>query len=105
MSSAFDSIMKGLEEVKAHRKGMIKLKSRNLKIKPLSEYTSEEVKEIRNSYHFSQRIFAEIMGVSQKTVEAWESGKNPPSGTARRLLWLMEKDLEFLEKENILVSQ
>jgi len=32
------------------------------------------------------------MGVSVKTVEAWESGRNHPNGTACRMLALTRKD-------------
>jgi len=38
------------------------------------------------------------MGVSIKTVEAWEAGTNHPSGSASRLLHMMELDNELTEK-------
>ena len=38
------------------------------------------------------------MGVSIKTVEAWEAGTNHPSGSANRLLHMMELDNELTEK-------
>ena len=38
----------------------------------------------------SQKIFASYLGVSEKTVEAWEAGINTPSGTASRILNMME---------------
>ena len=39
----------------------------------------------------TQKIFADYMGVSPKTVEAWESGINHPVGPACRLLSLLER--------------
>ena len=38
----------------------------------------------------SQRIFAGYLGVSDKTVEAWEAGTNRPSGAACRILRMMD---------------
>ena len=46
----------------------------------------------------SQRIFASYMGVSLKTVEAWEAGTNHPSGAASRILSMMEMDVNLTEK-------
>ena len=38
------------------------------------------------------------MGVSDKTVEAWESGTNHPSGVASRILNMMEIDKDLVIK-------
>jgi len=37
-------------------------------------------------------VFAYYMGVSQKTVEAWESGRTHPTGPVFRLLYLLDND-------------
>lgn len=65
---------------------------------PVKEYNASEVKKIRNSIGMSQKTFASYLGVSCKTVEAWETGINHPSGAASRLLNMMEMD-ENLTKE------
>ena len=46
----------------------------------------------------SQRVFAGYLGVSDKTVEAWESGVNHPSGAASRILRMIEMDKELTTK-------
>jgi putative transcriptional regulator len=38
------------------------------------------------------------MGVSEKTVEAWEAGVNHPSGAASRILSMMELDNNLTKK-------
>ncbi|MBS5063951.1 MAG: helix-turn-helix domain-containing protein [Hungatella hathewayi] len=93
MSTAFESIMAGLTEavVDAESKDK-KLKKRIVTVIPVKEYRAEDVKRIRKAIGMSQKMFAGYMGVSEKTVEAWEAGTNHPSGTASRLLNMMEMD-------------
>nr|MBQ4319592.1 helix-turn-helix domain-containing protein [Clostridia bacterium] len=43
----------------------------------------------------TQTIFAKYMGMSVKTVEAWESGRNHPNGTSCRIFALTRKDPEL----------
>jgi len=38
----------------------------------------------------TQSLFANYMGVSSKTVEAWEKGTNHPTGAAYRLISILE---------------
>jgi putative transcriptional regulator len=42
------------------------------------------------------------MGVSQKTVESWESGANAPSGASCRLLQILEKKPNALRELEII---
>ena len=44
----------------------------------------------------SQSLFAEILGISEKTVEKWEQGANPVKGAASRLLYLLDKNKELI---------
>ena len=62
---------------------------------PLKEYSACEIKAIRNSLGMTQTVFALFMGVSNKTVEAWEAGRNMPDGPARRLLSMVQADPEI----------
>jgi putative transcriptional regulator len=63
----------------------------------VKEFSREEVKEIRGAAKMTQAAFAEFLGVSKKTVEAWESGRNKPSGACCRLLALLEVNPAFPE--------
>lgn len=52
-----------------------------------------EVKRLRTAtLGVSQAVFARLLGVSPKLVEAWESGRNTPAGPVRRLFELIERD-------------
>ena len=45
-----------------------------------------DVKFIRNRYHLSQKMFAELLGISIKTLQNWEQHRRVPHGPALRLL-------------------
>lgn len=104
MSKAYESILNALREIDAHRKGKITLRTRVLMVGATHQYDAKAVKRIRQSLRLPQRAFAELCGVSNKTVEAWESGRNVPNGSARRLFELIEKDQEILTREGVLVA-
>ena len=42
--------------------------------------------------NMTQALFANMIGISKKTVEAWESGRNIPMGPASRELDLLAED-------------
>lgn len=90
MSELFQELKKGLEEAIAIEKGQEKGKITVLEIRPVCNYDKTEIRAIRMKAGFTQSMMASYMGVSKKTVEAWESGKNKPSGTACRLLQILE---------------
>lgn len=93
-SSLFNDIAQGLKEAIAYERG--ELDSRSVRIScrfsDPPEWTAEEIKRIRLNIPMTQRSFADFMGVSVKTVEAWENGRNHPSGSAARLMQIIAKD-------------
>lgn len=100
--SLFDEIKLGLEQAIEYNKGNLKAEKTTRFIAPLESFTSDEIKKIRNETGMTQALFAKYMGVSVKTVEAWESGKNHPEGSARRLLALTRKDPSFPTSSGII---
>lgn len=99
MNSVYESIMLGLAEaVEDAKSSDKKLKRRVVSIIPVKEYGAEQVKQIRKSTGMSQKVFASYMGVSAKTVEAWEAGINRPSGAASRLLSMLEMNEHLVEE-------
>ena len=72
---------------------------------PLREYSAMEIKEIRKKLHMTQAVFACFMGVSKKTVEAWEAGQNTPSGASLRLLFLADNDPNLPERYGIILNE
>ena len=96
--SVYESIMQGLSEAVEYQKGKINARKTKLTIKPVDTFNTDEIKKIRKKTGLSQVMFAGSMGVSPKTVEAWENGRNKPEGSSRRLLEIVRDDPDFLKK-------
>lgn len=90
----FSGIMSGLEEALAYEKGNAKAATFARK----RSLPNVNIVEERKQLNLSQRAFAAILGVSTRTVEAWESGRSNPSPTAKNLIYLISQDPSLIEK-------
>jgi putative transcriptional regulator len=54
--------------------------------------TAPSVQSIRERTGLSQARFAELLGVSARTLQEWEQGRRAPSGAARTLLRIAERN-------------
>ena len=90
----FSGIMEGLEEALAYEKGSAKAATFARK-RSLPEV---HVSETRKILKMSQKSFAAVLGVSPRTVEAWESGRTTPSPTAKKLIYLISKDPSLVDR-------
>jgi putative transcriptional regulator len=54
------------------------------------------VASIREKTGLSQSRFAELLGVSVRTLQDWEQGRRAPSGAARTLLLIAERNPKAL---------
>lgn len=52
---------------------------------------AEQLKQLRESSHVSQPVFARYLNTSASTVKKWESGEKRPSGMALKLLSVVKK--------------
>ena len=80
-------ILDGIRDVKAYKAGTKVLRVHTLKA-PASP------KAIRMKLKLSQSAFADLMGVSLRTVQDWEQGRRKPSGPAVALLRIAEQKPE-----------
>jgi len=55
-----------------------------------------EAAEARASIGMSQQEFAELLGVSPRTLQDWEQGRREPTGAARMLLRVAVKHPRML---------
>ncbi len=81
----FKELLGSVQEMDAIAKG---------KKKPPRTFRHQEpeVKVIRERTGLSQSRFAQIIGVSKRTLENWEQGRRRPTGPARALLKIVESD-------------
>lgn len=100
--SVFEKMKVGLEEAIAYERGELPAKTKTITIQPIQHFAASEIKKIRAETGMTQAIFAEFMGVSVKTIESWEAGRNHPAGAACRLLDLTKADPQFPQKAGII---
>ena len=90
----------GLESIEAYKeiieleKGRkaSRLSKDTVSILSVEKFQPENIKSIRQKFEMSHSVFAKLLGVSSKTVEAWESGFRQPTGAYARLLQIITHD-------------
>lgn len=88
----FESIKRGLEQAVNYANGNKSVgKSRIVTIPDTPTYAKTDIKQTREELGLTQNNFALVLGVSTKTVEAWESGRNIPQGSSQRLIDILKK--------------
>ena len=75
-----------------------------ISLEPARTFTAADVKSIRSRNHMTQSLLAKFLCVSKKTVEAWESGRNKPSGPSNRLLELLDNNSVILNASQVVRS-
>jgi putative transcriptional regulator len=71
-------ILDGINDIKAGRIGRV--------------ITRPSVGSVREKTGLSQARFAELLGVSVRTLQEWEQGRRAPSGAARTLLMIADRN-------------
>lgn len=101
-NNLFENLKSGLEEAIAYEQGKIDLRTTSFAIpEPPPVLSKKRIKDLReNILHVSQPVFASILGVSADAVKSWEQGNKRPSGTARRVMQLLEVDPAIMQKLN-----
>ena len=87
-TGVYESILQGLNEAISTEKGHLRAKRCRMTVQP----------------NMTQKIFANFLGVSPKTVESWEAGRYKPDGPARRVMGLLRQDHMLAQKYG-LISQ
>lgn len=94
----FDTLMESLEDAAAFAQGDPS-RARVVEVDdPVPAYEAKDVARTRSDLNLSQRALASVLGVSVRTVEAWEAGRNVPSGAARHLLFLLDGDHSLVQR-------
>ena len=75
-------ILEGLREIKRGEHGRVTV--------------MPSVAAIRDKTGLSQSRFSELLGVSPRTLQEWEQGRRSPSGAAKTLLMIADKNPKAL---------
>lgn len=106
MSELFHDIMDSLNELKEAAEGKeTGVVVHKYVIKEVEPFTPQQIKQVRLDSNMTQKAFAACLGVTSKSVEAWEGGRSRPDGAARRLLGLMRDNPGFAENMGIYVQR
>jgi len=99
MSTLFEDLKDGLQEALDYAQGKVRPGTRVMRREIIAPVTrsSAAIKKLRLSLGKTQEVFAQLLGVSKKTVEAWEAGTKKPSGSVLRLFQVLERDLALVE--------
>ena len=62
------------------------------------ELTLFDVRAIRQKIRMSQAEFAQHFGVNKRTVQDWEQGRRHPTGPARALLVVIDREPEAVHR-------
>ena len=90
-----DDIFNELLESVEQTTGIIQGKMQGVRITAFAE---PEVKAIRAKTGLTQSHFADLVGVSKRTLENWEQGRRYPTGPARALLKIVDANPEYAIK-------
>ena len=94
------ALIESLGEALEFEKGNKKLKSHWRKLPPPApKFSKTAVKRLRKEvFHATQEEFARILNVELATLRSWEQGTRTPTKSSQRLLELMSKSPEVIEK-------
>src|SRR5688572_29735660 len=81
----FNELMQSLDQALRYSRGeQINARTTTLPA-PLEPMTQQEIIELRAQFNCSQAVFASLLNVSVKTLQAWEQGLRTPSDAALKL--------------------
>jgi putative transcriptional regulator len=88
-----DLLVQSLTELRDGLRGRSgKLTMKTVEIPDPPQFDARAVHKLRDQLGLSQGLFAKLVGVSRKLVEAWEAGTRTPSRMACRLLDAIARD-------------
>ena len=90
----FGELMGGLTEALAASKGQAAADTFTRK----RSLPAVDVVQTRKALNLTQKGFADVLGVSPRTVEAWEAGRTSPTPTAKKLIYLINEDNSLVQK-------
>lgn len=94
----FNELMIGVDEMAAHRKGKITLRSYKVKRPKVPKVTGKTIRQIREELNCSRAVFASMLHTNMRTLEKWEQGRAKPNAQAATLVLLVRKYPDTIKK-------
>jgi putative transcriptional regulator len=96
-ASLFERLKKGMRDSIAYSKGELTLVTIELPVPP-PKPGPRDILSLRRRHRMSQAVFAAVVNVSVKTVQSWEQGVRPPNQAALRMLQVLRREPEIVQK-------
>ena len=93
-----EKLIQSAKQAEAHSAGKKKLRTNVIEILPIPNYGPQQIRDIRARLGLTQGLMGGIIGVSIKTIEAWELGYRRPSSSAMRLLAELDTNPHYFNK-------
>lgn len=93
------NIEESIKEFEAYFQGKpneVEVVTRTIPVRP--EFNAETIKDLREELNTTQAGLANLLGVSTRTVESWESNRSEPNRLAQKLLTLLMQDKSLANK-------
>ena len=87
MSKLGDELLKSMAQALAHAQGK-RVRARTHKV----SVTPDAIQKARKRLGLSQGQFADAFGVSASTLRKWEQGQRAPTGAAKTLLKIIQRE-------------
>ncbi|MGH9937836.1 MAG: helix-turn-helix domain-containing protein [Blastocatellia bacterium] len=92
----FEDLKLSLEQALQHARGERHDLRTTVRAAPPKPMKKQEIIKLRQQLNLSQALFAGMLNVSVRTVQAWEQGLRKPSDAALKLLTIAKKHPEVL---------
>ena len=93
-----EKLIQSAKQAESHSAGKKKLRTNTVEVLPIPVYQPQQIRAIRSKLGLTQGLFGVIVGVSGKTVEAWELGSRRPSSSALRVLAELDTNPTYFDK-------
>jgi len=87
----FGELVEGVESMRKHREEKLTLKTHKVESIELPKVSGKLIRNVRETLHVSQGVFASLLQVNQRTLQNWEQGRSKPNDQAAALILLVQK--------------
>ncbi|EOB6680304.1 NadS family protein [Vibrio vulnificus] len=85
-------------ELETSMKQAVDIKKGELNASRVVSVEVVDTKSIRKELNITQKQLSQILNTSIDTIKSWESGRRNPNGLARKVLILLSKDINLLNR-------